>query len=84
MGLQKSKKSRSRRGMRRAHQALKNPQMSIIEDKETGEWRRPHHICTAEGTYGKKKNKNSPLERIAIKYETARQLAKKKKLNSSN
>lgn len=42
MAVQKSKKSRSRRGMRRAHQALSTPTLS--EEPMTGETHLRHHI----------------------------------------
>lgn len=48
MAVQKSRKSRSRRGMRRAHDALTSPTLSI--DKKTGETHRRHHI-SATGYY---------------------------------
>lgn len=48
MAVQKSRKSRSRRGMRRAHDALNGPTVSA--DPVTGEMHRRHHI-TAEGFY---------------------------------
>lgn len=48
MAVQKSRKSRSRRGMRRAHSALTNPALSI--DATSGETHRRHHI-TADGYY---------------------------------
>ncbi len=49
MAVPKRKTSPSRRGMRRAHQAL--GVNSFIEDKETGEMRRPHHIDLKTGMY---------------------------------
>ncbi|MCK5554957.1 MAG: 50S ribosomal protein L32 [Alphaproteobacteria bacterium] len=49
MAVPKSKKSKSKRDMRRSHHALKSP--SIVEDKNTGEMVRPHHICLKTGTY---------------------------------
>jgi large subunit ribosomal protein L32 len=49
MAVPKRKTSPSRRGMRRAHQALGGN--SFIEDKETGEMRRPHHIDLKTGMY---------------------------------
>lgn len=52
MAVQKSRKSRSRRGMRRAHDALTGPTLSI--DQKTGETHRRHHI-TASGYYRGKK-----------------------------
>ena len=52
MAVQKSKKTRSRRGMRRSHDALSGPTLST--DPVTGEVHRRHHI-TADGFYlGKK------------------------------
>ena len=48
MAVQKSKKSNSRRGMRRAHDSLQNPPLSI--EPETGETHRRHHI-SADGYY---------------------------------
>lgn len=49
MAVQKSKKSRSRRGHRRAHQAL-SENVCFAIDKTTGEKHRRHHI-TADGFY---------------------------------
>jgi len=48
MAVQKSRVSRSRRGMRRAHDHLSNPSVSI--DQTTGETHRRHHI-TPDGYY---------------------------------
>ncbi len=48
MAVQKSKKSRSKRGMRRSHDALKGPTLST--DPTTGETHRRHHM-TADGFY---------------------------------
>ncbi len=48
MAVQKSKKSRAKRGTRRAHDALKSPTLSI--DAETGETHRRHHV-TPDGFY---------------------------------
>lgn len=48
MAVQKSKKSTSRRGMRRAHDALTEPALSI--ESNTGEVHRRHHI-SADGYY---------------------------------
>ena len=52
MAVQKSKKSRSRRGMRRSHDALTGVQLSV--DETSGETHRRHHI-TADGYYRGKK-----------------------------
>ena len=49
MAVPKRKTSPSRRGMRRSHHALTaNPH---LEDKDTGELRRPHHIDLKTGVY---------------------------------
>jgi len=48
MAVQKSRKTPSKRGMRRSHNALKNPALS--EDPETGETHLRHHITT-DGYY---------------------------------
>ena len=49
MAVPKSKISKSRRGMRRAHDKLSNP--TYTEDKDSGELRRPHHIDLKTGMY---------------------------------
>jgi large subunit ribosomal protein L32 len=48
MAVQKSKKSNSRRDMRRAHDALAEPTLSI--EPNTGEVHRRHHI-SPDGFY---------------------------------
>ena len=48
MAVQKSRKTPSKRGMRRAHDALRGPTLST--DPTTGELHRRHHV-TAEGYY---------------------------------
>ena len=48
MAVQKSKKSSSRRDMRRSHDDLSNPTLSI--EPNTGEVHRRHHI-SPEGYY---------------------------------
>ncbi len=48
MAVQKSRKSRSRRNMRRAHHALTGPALSV--DAATGETHRRHHV-SPEGFY---------------------------------
>ena len=48
MAVQKSKKTRSRRGMRRSHDGLGNATLAV--DQTTGETHRRHHI-TADGFY---------------------------------
>ena len=48
MAVQKSKKSRSRRDMRRSHDAIDGPTLSV--DSTTGVTHRRHHV-TADGYY---------------------------------
>lgn len=48
MAVQKSRKSRSRRGMRRAHSALTGAALSV--DAATGETHRRHHV-SPDGYY---------------------------------
>jgi len=48
MAVQKSRVTRSRRGMRRAHDGLTKPTLAI--DAATGETHRRHHI-SPEGYY---------------------------------
>ncbi|MDG0979489.1 MAG: 50S ribosomal protein L32 [Halieaceae bacterium] len=48
MAVQKSKKTRSRRGMRRSHDSLSGPTLSV--DSTTGETHRRHHV-SADGFY---------------------------------
>lgn len=49
MAVPKKKISKSRRDMRRSHLALTAP--TWVEDKESGEFRRPHHIDLKTGRY---------------------------------
>ena len=49
MAVPRRKTSPSRRGMRRSADALKAP--TYIEDKDSGELRRPHHIDLKSGMY---------------------------------
>ena len=49
MAVPKRKTSPSRRGMRRSADALVRP--AYIEDKDSGELRRPHHIDLKTGLY---------------------------------
>lgn len=48
MAVQKSRKTPSRRGMRRAHSALKSSALTV--DRNTGETHLRHHV-TADGQY---------------------------------
>ena len=49
MAVPKRKTSRMKRGFRRSADALKAP--TYIEDKDSGELRRPHHIDLKSGMY---------------------------------
>jgi large subunit ribosomal protein L32 len=49
MAVPKRKVSPSRRNMRRSHHALAGN--TYIEDKDTGELRRPHHVDLKTGMY---------------------------------
>lgn len=49
MAVPKKKTSPSRKGMRQSHDAL--AAATYIEDKESGELRRPHHIDLKTGKY---------------------------------
>jgi len=48
MAVQQNRKTRSKRGMRRAHDALTGPTLSV--DPVSGETHRRHHL-TADGYY---------------------------------
>jgi large subunit ribosomal protein L32 len=48
MAVQQNRKSRSRRGMRRSHDAL--PSAALSTDATTGEVHRRHHV-SADGFY---------------------------------
>jgi len=48
MAVQQNRKTRSKRGMRRSHDSLKRPALSI--DPETGETHLRHHV-TPDGYY---------------------------------
>lgn len=52
MAVQQNKKTRSRRGMRRAHDALGTATLTV--DSTSGETRRRHHV-SADGFYRGKK-----------------------------
>ena len=59
MAVQKSKKSKSRRGMRRAHSKLSVAALSV--EPHTGEMHRRHHI-SEDGYYRGNKILQSELE----------------------
>lgn len=49
MAVPKSKVTKSRRGMRRSHDRLTGA--TFIEDADSGELRRPHHVDLKTGMY---------------------------------
>ncbi len=49
MAVPRKKTSPMKRGMRRSHDALAAP--TYVEDKDSGERRRPHHIDIKTGKY---------------------------------
>ncbi|AVT74600.1 50S ribosomal protein L32 [Rhodopseudomonas palustris] len=49
MAVPRRKTSPSRRGMRRSADAIKRP--TYVEDKDSGELRRPHHLDLKTGMY---------------------------------
>ena len=53
MAVPKSKITKSRRGMRRSHDAIDND--PYVENKDTGELHRPHHIDLKTGMYNGRK-----------------------------
>lgn len=60
MAVQQNRKSPSKRDMRRSHDSLKGPTLSV--DKASGETHRRHHI-TADGFYrGRKVIETQPQE----------------------
>ena len=59
MAVQQRRKASSRRDMRRSHDALKPPTVSV--DPTTGETHRRHHV-TADGYYRGKKIFDLPEE----------------------
>ncbi|MEO8400460.1 MAG: 50S ribosomal protein L32 [Gammaproteobacteria bacterium] len=59
MAVQKSRKTRSKRGMRRAHSALSPSALSV--DAATGETHRRHHV-SPDGYYkGRQVINNNPV-----------------------
>ncbi|MFK7973247.1 MAG: 50S ribosomal protein L32 [Rickettsiaceae bacterium] len=52
MAVPKKKTSKSKRNMRRSHDALSR--INVIIDKDTGEYRLPHHMDKSSGEYNKK------------------------------
>ncbi len=62
MAVQKSRKSRSTRGMRRSHDALSPPALSV--DPTSGETHLRHHV-TADGYYRGKKVIETAVAEVA-------------------
>ena len=58
MAVQKNRKTPSKRGMRRSHDGLKAPTLSV--DSTTGETHLRHHV-TPEGYYKGKKVIDTPV-----------------------
>ena len=52
MAVQQNRKTRSKRGMRRSHDAIEGPNLTV--DGTSGETRRRHHV-SADGFYRGKK-----------------------------
>jgi large subunit ribosomal protein L32 len=52
MPVPKKKTSTSKRGMRRSHDSLKAPGLSICPNCQ--EMKQPHHVCSHCGYYGDK------------------------------
>ena len=52
MAVQQNRKTRSKRGMRRSHDAIEAPNLTV--DATSGETRRRHHV-SADGFYRGKK-----------------------------
>jgi len=49
MAVPKKKTSKSKRDMRRSHHAISK--VNVIVDKESGEYKLPHHMSLKDGTY---------------------------------
>jgi len=49
MAVPKRKTTKSRRNQRRSHDALKR--VNVVVDPITGDYKLPHHISLADGTY---------------------------------
>lgn len=53
MAVPKKKTSKSKRDMRRSHDAL--TAINVVIDKVTGEYKLPHHVSKEDGMYNGKK-----------------------------
>jgi large subunit ribosomal protein L32 len=61
MAVPKKKTSKSKRNMRRAHDALSR--INVIIDKDTGEYRLPHHMDASSGSYN---NRQVVTEKVEV------------------
>lgn len=68
MAVPKSKITKSRRGMRRAHDALKST--NSTECSNCGELKLPHHVCNSCGYYASKEIVTS-LEEVDMDEDAA-------------
>lgn len=59
MAVPKKKTSKSKRDMRRSHHAL--GKINVIIDKETGEYRLPHHMNVLDGKYNGRQVISKPV-----------------------
>lgn len=59
MAVQKNRRTRSTRGMRRSHDSLKRPALSI--DPTSGETHRRHHV-SADGYYRGRKRIETKID----------------------
>ncbi|MDE3060159.1 MAG: 50S ribosomal protein L32 [Pseudomonadota bacterium] len=60
MAVPKKKKSKSARDMRRSHHSL--DKTNVVEDKTSGELKRPHHV-SADGYYNGRKVTKAKVNR---------------------
>ena len=63
MAVQQNRKTRSRRGMRRSHDGLRKPALSM--DPTTGEVHRRHHV-SPDGFYRGKKVIETPDRKSVV------------------
>ena len=70
MAVPKKKTSPAKRGMRRSANALKQP--TYVEDKDSGELRRPHHRTRASKLLGiSRPTLLSKIDKYRLKVETS-------------
>jgi large subunit ribosomal protein L32 len=62
MAVPKKKTSKSRRNLRRAHDALKG--VNVVIDSTTGEYKLPHHVSLKDGFYNGKKVMKVRADRV--------------------